>query len=175
MRTYDAIVIGGGHNGLVAALYLAKAGWSVAVVERNDSVGGAIAGGEVTLPGFEPDLYSTNQNLFLGCAAYADFGTDLTRLGLKFRVTHQPYSNVFPDGRSLRVHHDHEKTLEGLAAHSRADAEGFERLTRCTVGSPPTCSRSTARRCRREPPSEKSRDWSGSRGCAVRSTWPGRC
>ncbi|MFF4592317.1 phytoene desaturase family protein [Amycolatopsis sp. NPDC001319] len=128
MSTYDAIVIGGGHNGLVAALYLAKAGWSVAVVERNGSVGGAIASGEVTLPGFEHDLYSTNQNLFLGSAAYADFGADLTRLGLKFRVTRRPYANVFPGGRSLRVHHDHATTLERLAAHSPADADGFARL-----------------------------------------------
>lgn len=128
MSEYDAIVIGGGHNGLVAALYLARAGWSVAVVERNATVGGAIASGEVTLPGFVHDLYSTNQNLFLGSAAYADFGPDLTRLGLTFRSTDRPYANVFPDGRSLRVHQDRARTLDGLAAHSPADAQGFESL-----------------------------------------------
>ncbi|WP_432188038.1 phytoene desaturase family protein [Streptomyces sp. Tue6028] len=128
MTTYDAIVVGGGHNGLVAALYLARSGWSVTVLERNDVVGGAIAGGEVTLPGFVHDLYSTNQNLFLGSAAYADFGADLTRLGLKFRVTTSPYANVFPDGRSLRVYQDHAKTIDTLAAHSPEDADGFNRL-----------------------------------------------
>ncbi|MEU3186723.1 NAD(P)/FAD-dependent oxidoreductase [Streptomyces sp. NPDC006923] len=128
--SYDAIVIGGGHNGLVAALYLARAGWSVAVLERNTVVGGAIASGEITLPGFVHDLYSTNQNLFLGSRAYADFRTDLTRHGLAFRTTEHPYANVYPDGRSLRVYRDYAHTLDDLAAHSVEDAEGFAGLYR---------------------------------------------
>ncbi|MGW2553748.1 phytoene desaturase family protein [Streptomyces sp. NPDC001635] len=128
--SYDAIVVGGGHNGLVAALYLARAGWSVAVLERNAAVGGAIAGGEATLPGFVHDLYSTNQNLFLGSRAYADFASGLARHGLRFRTTGRPYANAFPDGLSLRVHSDYERTLGHLAAHSAGDAEGFAGLYR---------------------------------------------
>ncbi|MEU4673490.1 hypothetical protein AB0F91_37440 [Amycolatopsis sp. NPDC023774] len=54
------------------------------------------------LPGFEQDPYSTNQNLFLGSAAHADFGADLPRLGLRFRIPHRLYSDVSPAGRSLR-------------------------------------------------------------------------
>ncbi|MEU6492994.1 NAD(P)/FAD-dependent oxidoreductase [Streptomyces sp. NPDC046984] len=128
--SYDAIVVGGGHNGLVAALYLARAGWSVAVLERNAAVGGAIAGGEATLPGFVHDLYSTNQNLFLGSRAYADFASGLARHGLRFRTTDRPYANAFPDGLSLRVHSDYERTLGHLAAHSAGDADGFAGLYR---------------------------------------------
>lgn len=127
-RSYDAVVIGGGHNGLVAALYLARAGWSVAVLERNATVGGAIASGEVTLPGFMHDLYSTNQNLFLGSQTYADFGSDLSRHGLRFRTTDHPYANVFPDGSSVRVHSDYERTVGELAEHNPGDAEGFAGL-----------------------------------------------
>ncbi|GAA3941303.1 NAD(P)/FAD-dependent oxidoreductase [Actinomadura viridis] len=130
MEEYDAVVIGGGHNGLVAALYLLRAGWSVAVLERAGTVGGAVASGEVTLPGFVHDLYATNQNLFVASRAYADFGADLTRHGLRFRVCDRPFANAFPGGRSLRVYRGYERTLDGLAAHDAGDAEGFADLYR---------------------------------------------
>ncbi|MFJ5217411.1 phytoene desaturase family protein [Streptomyces sp. NPDC088354] len=124
--SYDAVVIGGGHNGLVAAAYLARAVWSVAVLERNAAVGGAVASGETTVPpGFTHDLYSTNQNLFLGSLAYADFAPVLARHGLRFRTTDRPYANAFPDGLSVRVCSDYERTLGQLAAHDAGDAEGF--------------------------------------------------
>lgn len=126
--SYDAVVIGGGHNGLVAALYLARAGWSVAVLERNATVGGAIASGEVTLPGFVHDLYSTNQNVFLGSRTYADFGSDLSRHGLRFHTTDHPYANAFPDGSSVCVYSDYERTIGQLAKRNSGDAEGFAGL-----------------------------------------------
>ncbi|MET7550962.1 NAD(P)/FAD-dependent oxidoreductase [Streptomyces sp. NPDC005479] len=126
--SYDAVVIGGGHNGLVAALYLARAGWSVAVLERNATVGGAIASGEVTLPGFVHDLYSTNQNVFLGSRMYADFGSDLSRHGLRFHTTDHPYANAFPDGSSVRVYSEYERTIGQLAKRNSGDAEGFAGL-----------------------------------------------
>jgi phytoene dehydrogenase-like protein len=52
--TVDSVVVGGGHNGLVAAAYLARAGWRVRVLERNSVAGGAIATDELTRPGFVP-------------------------------------------------------------------------------------------------------------------------
>ena len=125
---YDVIVIGGGHNGLVAAAYLARAGMSVLVVERSGRVGGAVASDEVTRPGFVHDLFATNQNLFLGSPAFAELGDDLARHGLSFAATSRPYSNVFPDGRSLRVYQDAARTRALLGRHDARDAAGWDRL-----------------------------------------------
>ena len=80
---YDAIVIGAGHNGLVCAIELARAGWSVLLLERNDAVGGALRSGEVTQPGLVHDLYATNLNLFLGSPFHAEHGAALGRLGFE--------------------------------------------------------------------------------------------
>ena len=59
MEKHDVVVVGGGHNGLVVAAYLAKAGLDVCVVERQDKVGGGVVTREVTLPGFQQDICST--------------------------------------------------------------------------------------------------------------------
>ena len=126
--TYDVIVIGAGHNGLVAGAYLARAGMSTLVLERNERVGGAVASGEITRPGFIHDLFATNQNLFLGSPAFAELGDDLARHGLGFATTDRPYSNVFPDGRSLRVYQDADRTRALLERHDAADAAGWDRL-----------------------------------------------
>jgi phytoene dehydrogenase-like protein len=128
-KSYDVVVIGGGHNGLLAAAYLARAGFEVLLAERNPEVGGAIASSdELTLPGHVHDLYATNMNLFLGSAAFAELGPELAAQGLEFATTEKPYSSVFPDARSLRVWNDRARTREALAAHDPADAEGWDRL-----------------------------------------------
>jgi phytoene dehydrogenase-like protein len=125
---YDAVVVGAGHNGLVCALYLARAGWKTIVLERNEKVGGAVMSGEVTRPGFVHDLYAMNQNLFLGSPVYAELSEDLERHGLRYRTTAKPFCNVFPGGGSLRVYRDRDRTLELLRDHNPEDAEGFLRL-----------------------------------------------
>ena len=57
-RTADAVVIGAGPNGLVAAIALADAGWDVLLLEANETVGGAVRSAEVTAPGFCSDMFS---------------------------------------------------------------------------------------------------------------------
>jgi len=128
MSDVDAVIVGGGHNGLVAAAVLARGGWSVLLLERGEEVGGAVKTAEITRPGFVHDLCSTNQSLFLASAAYRDFRDDLERHGLAHAVTDRPAASVFPGGKALRLFRDLDRTLEGLRAHDDRDAEGFLRL-----------------------------------------------
>src|SRR4051794_19599689 len=124
----DVVVVGAGHNGLVAALELASRGYDVVVVEQGDRVGGAVKSGEVPVPGFVHALYATNLNLFLASPVYQRHAADLERHGLRFAVTDKPFSSVFDGGRAVRVYQDTERTLELLREHSAADAAGWQRL-----------------------------------------------
>ena len=63
MASYDAVIIGSGHNGLICGSYLARAGMKVLVVERNDRVGGGLLTEEATVPGFRHNLHA---NFFMG-------------------------------------------------------------------------------------------------------------
>lgn len=127
-RTYDAVLIGAGHNALVAAAYLARAGWSVVVLERSSQPGGAVRSDELTRPGFVHDLFATNMNLFLGSPVYAELGAELERHGLTFAPCARPFANAFPGGRALRVHQDGPETLAELERHDPQDAAGWREL-----------------------------------------------
>lgn len=125
---YDAILIGGGHNALVCAAYLARAGWSTLVLERGDRPGGAVCSAEVTRPGFIHDLFATNMNLFLGSPVAREFGTELERHGLHYALCERPFANVFPDGKALRIHQGSAATLSELERHDSRDAAGWRAL-----------------------------------------------
>jgi phytoene dehydrogenase-like protein len=126
--SYDAVVIGAGHNALVCAAYLARAGWSVLVLERSDRPGGAVASAEITRPGFVSDLFASNLNLFLGSPVHAELGAELERHGLRYAGSASPFANVYPDGRALRVTQDAAATVAELERHNPADAEGWREL-----------------------------------------------
>ena len=125
---YDAALIGAGHNALVTAAYLARAGWSTLVLERAPRPGGAVVSDQVTRPGFVHDLFATNMNLFLGSPVAAELGPDLERHGFAPATSSRPFANVFPDGRALRVYQGSEQTLAELERHDPADADGWREL-----------------------------------------------
>jgi phytoene dehydrogenase-like protein len=126
--SYDAVLIGAGHNALVSAAYLARAGWSVVVVERGPRPGGAVVSAEITRPGFVHDLFATNMNLFLGSPVAAELGGELERHGLRYASCDRPFANVYPDGRALRVLQDVPGTVAELERHDPLDAAGWREL-----------------------------------------------
>ncbi|PWJ53556.1 Phytoene dehydrogenase-related protein [Quadrisphaera granulorum] len=111
----DVVVVGGGVNSLVAAAELAGAGWSVVVVEAAPHLGGFIASGEVTAPGYLHDVYSSWHPLFVTGGAYAALGADLHRHGLEYANTDGPLTaSVTDDGRVSLAHRDPAATAAGF-------------------------------------------------------------
>jgi len=100
-RRYDAVCIGSGINSLAAAALLAKAGWSVCVLERSDWLGGAIRTAELTEPGFTHEVLAAWHPLWTGSPAYAELKDDLDRRGLEYLNTELPTGTLFPDGESV--------------------------------------------------------------------------
>jgi phytoene dehydrogenase-like protein len=98
MAEFDAVVVGSGVNSLACAALLAKAGWRVCVLERNDWLGGAIHTAELTEPGYRHDVFSAWHPLWVGGAAHAQLGDDLAARGLEYVNTDLPTATAFPDG-----------------------------------------------------------------------------
>ncbi|MGI8422281.1 MAG: FAD-dependent oxidoreductase, partial [Gaiellaceae bacterium] len=90
MADADAVVVGGGINSLACAALLAREGWRVCVLERNDYLGGAIKTAEITEPGFHHDVFSAWHPLWVGGAAHALLGDDLAARGLEYLNTELP-------------------------------------------------------------------------------------
>jgi phytoene dehydrogenase-like protein len=108
MADYDAIVCGGGPNGLAAAIRLAEAGWSVCLFEANDEVGGAARTLECTLPGFRHDFGAAFFPL-VG-AAPSVVGRDLAPYGLRFVHAPLPAAHPFPGNRAIALGHSAAET-----------------------------------------------------------------
>jgi phytoene dehydrogenase-like protein len=96
----DAIVVGSGINSLACAALLARGGWSVLVLEREDELGGAVRTAELTEPGYLHDVFSAWHPLWVGGAAHAELGAELGERGLEYLNTDLPTATLFPDGEA---------------------------------------------------------------------------
>src|SRR5262245_26312313 len=118
-NSYDAIVIGAGHNGLTCACYLAKAGLKVLVLEQYHTVGGMTVTEEETLPGFWSDIHASGYQL-------ANLSPVPRELGLLDRYEliepEIAFSHAFPNGDIISVHRDIEKTVNDISHYSPKDA-----------------------------------------------------
>src|SRR5881398_2843681 len=125
---YDAIIIGGGHNGLVTAAYLARAGKKVLVLERRHVLGGAAVTEEI-FPGFKFSVCSYVVSL-LRPEIIREL--DLPRHGLEILPLDGTFTPM-PSGDYLWRVNDHAKTRREIARHSRIDAEAYDEYGKAMI------------------------------------------
>jgi phytoene dehydrogenase-like protein len=124
-RGADVIIVGAGHNGLVAACYLARAGVDVLVVEAAATVGGMTAT-EPVIPEAPQHLFNEgamDSSLFRATTIAADL--ELSRFGLQEAEVDPPYAYLDRDGASLCIWRDPRRTAEEIRRFSRKDAAAF--------------------------------------------------
>jgi phytoene dehydrogenase-like protein len=122
--TADAVVIGSGPNGLVAAIALARKGWDVVVLERGDAPGGAVRSDELTVPGYVHDTFSAFYGLLHASPVFDKLG-----LGDALEWAHfdTPVGAAVSPSRAAVIHRDPDATAAGLGP---ADAQAWTDLWR---------------------------------------------
>ena len=131
---YDVVTIGGGHNGLIVAAYLVKAGLNVCVVEQQDKVGGGVITRELTLPGFKHDPASMMHGIIAANPLiHRDELGLVSKYGLKYVYTEKPFAVIFPDDRVMVFQHDLDKTCESISQFSERDAEAYRRFNQAAI------------------------------------------
>jgi phytoene dehydrogenase-like protein len=121
-KTYDAIVVGAGPNGLAAAIELARRGKRVCIYEANDTIGGGARSAGLTLPGFVHDVCSAVHPLAVGSPFFKT--VPLTEYGLEFIFPPAAVAHPFDDGSAVLLH----RSLEQTSAQFGTDANSYRRL-----------------------------------------------
>jgi phytoene dehydrogenase-like protein len=122
---YDGIIVGAGHNGLICASYLAKAGLKIAVIERNDVMGGGCSTSEFVAPGFKHNSHSSYH--FIGEGPVLP-DLELHKYGLAYIYPEVQHAMVFRDGKALCIHRSVQNTAKAIARFSQADAKRYREL-----------------------------------------------
>jgi phytoene dehydrogenase-like protein len=122
----DAVVIGAGHNGLVAANILADAGWEVTVLEATGEAGGSVRTAELTAPGFRSDVFSAFYPF--GAASPVLRRLRLEEYGLEWMHAPLALAHPQPDGRCAVLSRDLGETVASLEGFAPGDGAAWERL-----------------------------------------------
>ena len=125
MADYDAVIVGSGVNSLACAALLARAGWHVCVLEREDEVGGAIKTAELTAPGFRHDVFSAWHPLWVGGRAHAELGDDLAARGLEYLNTELPTATAYPDGAHALLTTDRDANAAEFERYAAGDGDAW--------------------------------------------------
>ena len=127
-RTVDIVVAGAGHNSLITAAYLARAGYEVVVLDARPVPGGGAVTEELNLAGFRFDSCSTGHTLIQPNPVLRDDELGLKRdYGLEYVMPDPIAHVVFPDGESFTHWLDLDRTCEEIARFSSRDADAYRR------------------------------------------------
>jgi phytoene dehydrogenase-like protein len=128
-QSADFVIAGGGHNSLITAAYLARAGYEVIVLDARDEVGGGAATEEVLLPGFGFDTCSTGHTLIqVNPLLTRDELGLLSEYGLEYVYPDPVAHVVFPDGEHYTMWLDLDETLAELSRFSKRDADAYRQM-----------------------------------------------
>ena len=131
MSHYDIVAMGAGHNGLVAAAYLAKAGKKVLVLERKPYPGGGVSTQQLNTPGYWHDEHSSVHIMIQGNPMIRQDELGLiSQHGLEYHYSPVPHATIFPDQSVLYTYKDVDKTCEAFAKISPKDAETYRNFVK---------------------------------------------
>ncbi|MBZ5527277.1 MAG: NAD(P)/FAD-dependent oxidoreductase [Acidobacteriia bacterium] len=125
---YDVVVAGAGHNSLVAAAYLAKAGYRCLVLEGRPVVGGGAKTAELTLPGVKHDVCSSAHVLIQDSPMMRNDELGLSEYGLEYILPDPVVHIPFADGSYITQWRDMERTCAEFARFSKKDAAAYKRM-----------------------------------------------
>lgn len=130
-QQYDIVAMGAGHNGLVAAAYLAKAGKKVLVLERKSYPGGGVSTQQLNTPGYWHDEHSSVHIMIQGNPMLSNDELGLmSQHGLNYHYSPVPHATIFPDQSTLFTYKDIDKTCESFAKVSPKDAETYREFVK---------------------------------------------
>lgn len=125
---FDIVVAGAGHNSLITAAYLAKAGYRCLILEGRPIVGGGVKSAELTLRGFIHDICSSAHNVIQDNPLLRDDELHLGDYGLQYVFPDPVFHMPFPDGSYLTQWRDLDRTCEEFAKFSKKDGAAYRRM-----------------------------------------------